>query len=370
MRNRRRNRCRAEFVRCGMLAAAIVLSAGLDSAVSAPREPEKPAPTAQPDLFGARNWQRNVDHAHTEARRLGMPLLVISGNLPKPVVGTVDGSEIFDHPLIAELAESYFIPVTLASGGGADANRSVNTYTRGTSFGAAIRVVSPHGKDLVPQRETDFSARDLVLPLISALRQMDIEPPLYLFIIREEAMCHVRGVQRATFGMHCFWDGEVALGAIPGVVRTTPGLIGKREVVDLRFDPMLTSYEKLITLARSLKSASTVFAWDSDQLATARRLVGNATIRMDGTIRSADGSKHHLAQTSLKYVPMTHLQAIRINAALANKKDSKNLLSPRQLTLLALIEEHAEAGWPDCIDVDIRTAWPRAMQVAGQVTSK
>ena len=105
MGNRDLNRCRTEMIGFGVLAAALVLLGGLDAAVSAPPEPERPAPTTPPDIFGARNWQRSVKHAHTEARRLGMPLLVVSGSLPRPVVGSVDGSDIFDHPLIAEVAE-------------------------------------------------------------------------------------------------------------------------------------------------------------------------------------------------------------------------------------------------------------------------
>jgi peptide-methionine (S)-S-oxide reductase len=107
--------------------------------------------------------------------------------------------------------------------------------------------------------------------------------------------------ERATFGMNCFWGPEARFGVAPGVVRTRVGYAGGTvlnptysfiadytETVDIEFDPLLTSYEKLLdifwsehdpTLNCSKQYQSVIFYHSPEQrdLAekTLRREVGN-----------------------------------------------------------------------------------------------
>jgi len=67
--------------------------------------------------------------------------------------------------------------------------------------------------------------------------------------------------ERATFGMNCFWAPEAVLGCAPGVIRTRVGYAGGTmlnptykqifdytETVDIEFDPLLTTYKKLLAI--------------------------------------------------------------------------------------------------------------------------
>ncbi|WP_419905060.1 peptide-methionine (S)-S-oxide reductase MsrA [Kiloniella sp.] len=72
-------------------------------------------------------------------------------------------------------------------------------------------------------------------------------------------------MELATFGAGCFWGIETAFGRVPGVVATSVGFMGGRtdnpsydavcigntghaEVVQVRFDPAVTSYDSLLDL--------------------------------------------------------------------------------------------------------------------------
>ena len=72
-------------------------------------------------------------------------------------------------------------------------------------------------------------------------------------------------LQKATFGMGCFWGAEEVFRKVDGVVSTTVGWMGGRtdnptyndvitgmtghaEVVQLEYDPSRVSYEKLLSI--------------------------------------------------------------------------------------------------------------------------
>ena len=80
--------------------------------------------------------------------------------------------------------------------------------------------------------------------------------------------------EKATFGAGCFWGGEAAFAAIPGVTATAVGYeggslerpsykdvctdqTGHAEVVELDFDPAVVTYEQLLEAFFSLHDPTT-----------------------------------------------------------------------------------------------------------------
>ena len=124
---------------------------------------------------------------------------------------------------------------------------------------------------------------------------------------------------RATFAMHCFWEGQVKLGALPGVVHTRAGWLDGEEVVQVDFDPKAISYKKLVRQADELSCAGTVFAISNQQVAVARDLVSNRMKRVAKKTRARDAKPtddlYHLRKSSSRYLPLTRGQGNRINAA-------------------------------------------------------
>jgi hypothetical protein len=109
-----------------------------------------------------------------------------------------------------------------------------------------------------------------------------------------------------TLGVHCFWDGEAALGGADGVCRTRAVYAGTGEAVEVTYDPARQNPAALARLAgaRILDRGANTPAPDSDQ-------------------------KRHLRHSSLRFVPLT--------AALAAGADAAHWLSPRQRALAARI---------------------------------
>jgi peptide-methionine (S)-S-oxide reductase len=115
-------------------------------------------------------------------------------------------------------------------------------------FFSSKKLRMPTAEEALPGRKTAIEVSDTHF-----VNGHPIEPPPSL------------GLQRAMFGMGCFWGAERKFWQTPGVYVTsvgyaggfTPnptyeevcsGLTGHNEVVHVLFDPNLTTYEKLLTV--------------------------------------------------------------------------------------------------------------------------
>jgi len=65
----------------------------------------------------------------------------------------------------------------------------------------------------------------------------------------------------------------------------------------------------------------------------------------------------------LRFVPMTELQATRINARIGHG-DFEEILSPSQLDLLRRIRANPKAGWQPAIGKPLLEAWSAAQRTA------
>jgi hypothetical protein len=166
--------------------------------------------------------------------------------------------------------------------------------------------------------------------------------------------------------MSCFSTGEVRLGALRGVLATQPGFVEGREVVEVQYDPAVVTFANLIKEARKMECASRVYCRDDAQLRAAASIVGSEAVRSSEAVRPDAEPKYQISRTPLKYVPMTSVQACRVNAALGEGRDPKAFLSPRQLTLLEAIGAHPDAGWSAAIGTDMLTAWRSAQGITSR----
>lgn len=150
--------------------------------------------------------------------------------------------------------------------------------------------------------------------------------------------------------------GEAKFGLLDGVIATTPGFLEGAEVVEVEFDAQVISYEKLVRAAVAAECAIPVFTRSDAQQEIAGKLVGEKARRNDQKIKVDNDLKYYLAQTALKHLPMTSLQAARINALLKDPRH-RTYLAPSQRVWLDFIEDHPEAEWKKLIGIDLVDAW-------------
>lgn len=337
-----------------LLIAAVYLMAG-------PTSDESSVSNATPPELGKIAWIRGFDTAAKRAQVEKRPLLVLFQEVPGCSTCKNYGSQVLSHPLILDAVETLFIPAVVYNNVKGDDERTLKSFKESSWNNPVVRIITPDRKPLTQRLAGDYTVGGLASAMVEALEKDRREVPVYLRLLAGETSSRKRGVQKATFAMHCFWAGEVSLGDLPGVISTTPGFLKKKEIVEVEFDPNEISYATLVQEAKKFQCANNVFARNDAQHKEARKLVGSSAVRTDDAIRPDKKPKYYLSKTAYKYVPMTGLQAARVNAAIFQKKDPNQFLSPRQIELLRFVRKHSSTKWPDAIGAE---NLPRAWQLA------
>jgi hypothetical protein len=195
-----------------------------------------------------------------------------------------------------------------------------------------VRFLDVRGDDLITRKGGVYSLAGLLGRMTAALVAAGREVPGWLRLVDFEH--NPAEKETACFAMYCYWTGEKLLGALDGVLATRIGMHGRFEVVEVDFDPTVLPFEKLVRTALTLKCAGRVFARSDSQLDVARIIVGDAAVRSDLPVDTSTTQQKHLSsRLSYWYLPLTALQATKVNSALASKEDPAPLLSPGQASL-------------------------------------
>ncbi len=131
------------------------------------------------------------------------------------------------------------------------------------------------------------------------------------------------------------------MGSLEGVIATQAAWIGKREVVEVQFQPGVLSYARLLDHAIAKSCDQWIYATTDAQLAAASAKVGERVERHSGELRVAKASDqlYYLLASPLNYLPLTPVQARQVNGALGLKASPDRYLSPRQKALAERIPE-------------------------------
>lgn len=206
----------------------------------------------------------------------------------------------------------------------------------------SARVVDPKAERTLVKLSRNYSTQGVLEAAAAGLQASQAKVPAWLAL-------HLGSGKRAeaTFGMACFWTGEVRLGGLPGVISTRTGWRGSSEVVEVEFDPEQITRAQLEAKAKQMSCAQPFTAGAAFR----------ATPRDD---------KYQIRRGPLRFLPMSPTQATRINARVG--RNAGELLSPRQRELLALIQANPKAKWPLVLGQPLREAWARTRVVAAEVS--
>ena len=238
---------------------------------------------------------------------------------------------------LVEAIEELFVPLAIHNNRpGADA-RALVRFEEPSWNNPVVRFLDGEGRDVIPRRDRVWATPEVAGRMVAALEAAQVEPPPWLRLVETEE----KELRRAVFAMHCFWEGEVRLGSLTGVVTTRAAWLDGREVVEVRFDPGQIDYARLVEEADRMGCAARVWARD-EELEEARDRVGaRAASVSDEAPRRAPASdqKRYLRRSPLALLPLTPMQRTKVNAALGGGTEPRAWISPRQAALLARIRE-------------------------------
>jgi|GEM_PF-1737965 len=279
-----------------------------------------------PDLAA---WGDDLDTALARSAESGRPVLALYRD---PADGPGAGG-LTAQPLLAEAAENLFVPLLLAAGDGE----------------GGARVFDAEGHDLVPPAAEVNEPGELAALMVAALEDGGGSAPRWLQLVAAENGAAER--RMLTMAMYCYWEGEAKLGNMDGVLATRSGMMGEDEVVEVVYDPEALGFETLVARAREMDCATSVYAHTAGDLARARELVGGDAKPAPERAGMIDERqvKYALRRTPMAHLPLTPLQAAKINADIRLGPDPARWLSPRQLDLLDRVKA-CLAENPDGLD--------------------
>ncbi|MBI4427862.1 MAG: thioredoxin family protein [Ignavibacteriales bacterium] len=320
--------------------------------------------------LGLVKWMRGFESAQRAALESKKPLLILFQEVPGCATCVGYGEQVLSHPLVVEAIESEFVPLAVYNNISGGDRTTLQSFDEPSWNNPVVRIVTADRQELVPRLDGDYSQKGLTSAMVAALKRLGRPVPAYIQLLDAQLSREDRPLEQATFAMSCFWTGEAEFGSVDGVLSTKPGFVKGHEVVDVTFDPSVIPYKELVRYAKENSCAVRVFTKNRNQQEIAMRMAGDAAQQTNEISRPDDEPKYYLSRTLMRFLPMTEIQAMRVNAAIAKGQDPDAFLSPRQRDLFRHIQEHPKNGWKKTIGGDFSSAWHEAMRTANRINAK
>ena len=134
--------------------------------------------------------------------------------------------------------------------------------------------------------------------------------------------------------MYCYWTGEATLGKVDGVIASRIGHWSGREIVQVDYDPSLTSAEQLVA---ALKKQRSLYAevQGSDQSPVEGSSSNHEQVQLQGKPHFIE-PKHSLRTRypQIAALDLTEAQAIALNTWSYFGGPMPDVLTPEQKKLL------------------------------------
>ena len=277
--------------------------------------------------LGTVKWLRNLDEGKKVAMAQHKPIFLLFQEVPGCSTCRNFGEAVLSHPLIVEAISTYFVPVAIFNNKNGHDAEVLAAYKEPAWNNPVIRIVDEGGKARGPRHGGQSQPAPVAKTINSALIKSNRLIPEYLVLLETELNADPAELY---LEMYCFWSGEKNIGAQPGVIYTEPGFSNGKEVVRVVFDDTATSAEKVAAQARKSGNADAIHIKN-----------GTSPVSVEG-IRQAplknytvDKDLHYyLKNSEYAALPLSPIQATRINSALGNGTSPTIYLSPLQQQML------------------------------------
>lgn len=298
-----------------------------------------------PEELGQVKWLRNYDQAIQQSEQTGKPILILFQEVPGCSTCRRYGKQVLSHPLIVDAIENEFVPLAIHNNKGGADKKVLKSFGEPAWNNPVVRIIDAKRKALTPRIAAQYTRYDLVKGMQNALKNAGKQSPEYLQLLTAQLESEALPIEKATFGMYCFWSGESKLGGIDGVVSSEPGFMGGSEVVTVEFNPEVISYEQLTKQAAKQGCSDRVFAHTPTQASIAKKQVTTGKVKEASKFRPDREPQYYLSKSTYRFLPLLPIQASRINARIAQGRAVGDLLSPTQQRFHQYIKQHPNKKW-------------------------
>ena len=264
------------------------------------------------------------------------------------------GLRVLSHPLLAEAVEDHFIPLTIFNNREGADKKILNAFGEPSWNNPVVRIIDKNEKELTRRLAGDYSPGGFSGSLIEALKAANKEVPPYLSAIHTEFSAG--GLEETAYlSMFCFWQGEVGLGGIGGVIATRSGFIQGREIVEVTYNHQVLTYAELLKEARRYDCTDRVYPVDAGQRKTALQLLENSRVKELKEFREDSTLKYYLSKSPYRFVPLTLYQQVLVNRALHDGENPRQYLSPQQIDFFHHVNRNKSRVWENYIGSDTFT---------------
>ena len=315
-----------------------------------------------PIELGKIDWHRDYDSALLKSEKTDKPVFILFQEVPGCSTCRNYGKDVLSHPFIVEAIEDNFVPLVIHNNKKGKDAEVLKKYKEPSWNNPVARIVNAEGKMIANRIAGNYSKLGVIDAMIQAQTKEGKAIPTYLSLFREELIAEAN-LSEISLSMFCFWSGEKELGAIQGVVSTEAGYMDGREVVKVRYNDKTIDAKSIIKKAASKNCADAVYINEGSKEQFAFKHI---PVRDYKSYRSDKETKYYLYKSPLKQIPMTELQALKVNRALATGGAPEDYLSPRQIEMANQLRSGAHKKSRNRISDDFVKSWNEVTSLQGK----
>lgn len=217
--------------------------------------------TKNPVEVGKVKWERDYEAALVSAKKSGKPIFLLFQEVPGCAGCKQFGRDVLGDDKVVKAIEDQFVPLLIHNNASGKDAEVLEKFNEPAWNYQVVRFLDSDGRDLIPRKDRVWESAALMKRMEEALAKFG---PKKVGAVK---------TKQVAIAQHCFWTGEMKIGAMEGVVRTEAGFLNGNEVTLVDYDPGKISLEDLTRNAKAAGVATRVYestdgyrkAPDSDQ---------------------------------------------------------------------------------------------------------
>lgn len=230
-------------------------------------------------------WERDYEAALASSKKSGKPVFLLFQEVPGCAGCKQFGRDVLSDDKVVKAIQDQFIPLLIHNNKPGKDAEVLEKFNEPAWNYQVVRFLGADGGDLIPRKDRVWEAAPLLERMDQALAKAGPEKVVTV------------DTKRVAIAQHCFWTGEMKIGAMDGVVRTEAGFLNGNEVTLVDYEPGKVSLENLTRNAKAAGVATRVFE------------------SLDGYQKAPDSDqKRQLQGTKYAKLQLTPEQATKVNA--------------------------------------------------------